>query len=146
MHFKKIESKDNIQEVLKSAFNVDMEVSGSWGYDKNNSSIINKKNATQTELMLATMRANLEMGMTLSDDKRYGSINLKELHREEISEDITYHKVVYEISAMKESKYKSFIEEYKKNHEKKKFDLAKHFENRKLATIKIESTYFFILK
>ncbi len=52
-------------------------------------------------------------------------------------------KVSYEVSAMKESDYASFIQEYKDNFEKSDFDMEGHFKRRKEATLKREIVYFF---
>lgn len=139
-------TKDNIKNIIKVAFNLDLEVSGSWGYTQDKATIIldKKENINGVELSLATIRANLEMNMTLSEELRYASINLKEISREIINEgDKTYHKVLYEIEAMKESEYKIFIQEYKDNYKVLDFDLEGHFKRRKLATIKREIVYFF---
>lgn len=139
-------TKDNIKNIIKVAFNLDLEVSGSWGYTQDKATIIldKKENINGVELSLATIRANLEMNMTLSEELRYASINLKEISREIINEgDKTYHKVLYEIEAMKESDYKIFIQEYKDNYKVLDFDLEGHFKRRKLATIKREIVYFF---
>ena len=139
-------TKDNIKNIIKVAFNLDLEVSGSWGYTQDKATIIldKKENINGVELSLATIRANLEMNMTLSEELRYASINLKEISREIINEgDKTYHKVLYEIEAMKESEYKVFIQEYKNNYKVLDFDLEGHFKRRKLATINREVVYFF---
>lgn len=148
--FEKIKDGNNVKETIKNiikvAFNLDLEVSGSWGYTQDKATIIldKKENINSIEFSLATIRANLEMNMTLSEELRYSSINLKEISRENIHEnDKTYHKVLYEIEAMKESEYKIFIQEYKDNYKVPDFDLEGHFKRRKLATIKREIVYFF---
>ena len=140
------EIKDNIQHIIKVAFNLDLEVSGSWGYTQDKATIIldKKENINVIEFSLATIRANLEMNMTLSEEQRYSAINLREISRETINEnDKIYHKVLYGIEAMKESEYKVFIQEYKNNYEVSDFDLEGHFKRRKLATIKREVLHFF---
>lgn len=142
--FKEIEGTDSIKEVIKTAFSTDLEVEGAWGYRKEESTMVGKSHSSeksQTEFMLATMRAYLEMNMTLGEEERYGAINLTELSREVV--DDTYNRVVYEVSAIKESAYKEFIEEYKANSGESDFDMSDHFARRKEATLKREVIYWF---
>ena len=141
----KLKNGDDIKEVLKAAYDMELDVSGGWGYDENSPTIIGKDNQTpknQLEYMLASMRVNLEMNITQPRESRFGGINVNELKREVVGE---LEKVSYEVSAMKESDYASFIQEYKDNFEKSDFDMQGHFERRKDATIKREITYFFKL-
>ena len=134
--FEHIVDDNPIAEVLRSAFDADLPVSGGWGYEKNAPTIIESNEEAlpirQLEHMLASMRAYLEMNMTLEKEERYGSINLNELSRESVEEDEkVYNKVSYEISAMKETAYADFIEEYKEGYGKEDFDLEGHFSRRK---------------
>ena len=141
--FKEIEAEEDLQNFIQVAFNANFKVSGAWGYTKALSTIIeqgNEGSVAQLEFTLATMRAYLEMNMTLEEETRYGAINLSEISRE--SED-EYEKVIYEISAMKELEYKKFIAEYKENSEKPDFDMTEHFNRRKEATLKREVIYWF---
>ena len=145
--FKKIDGQDDIKEVIKVAFGADLEISGAWGYEKESAILIlesNQQPLLELEYMLASMRAHIEMSMTLESDKRYGAINLNECSREKIEEfgDV-YDKVCYEIQAMKETDYTNFINEYKENHEKEDFDMSGHFNRRKEATLKREMIYWF---
>lgn len=144
MIFKEIEVEDNLQELIKVAFNADIKVDGAWGYSKALATVIKEGNPTplvQTEFTLATMRAYLEMNMTLEEEVRYGAINLQELSREKV--EACYDKVVYEISAIKENVYKMFIDEYKENSNNKDFDMSAHFARRKEATLKREVIHWF---
>ena len=146
--FEHIADDNPIAEVLHSAFDADLPVSGGWGYEKDTPTIIESSEEAlpirQLEHMLASMRAYLEMNMTLEKDERYGSINLNELSRETIEEDGNiYDKVRYEISAMKETVYADFIEEYKEGYGKEDFDLEGHFSRRKEATLTRVMTYWF---
>jgi len=141
--FKEIVVEENLQELIKVAFNTDLNISGAWGYSKELSTVIeqgNESKSNQLEFTLATMRAYLEMNMTLNEEERYGAINLIELSRENIDK---YEKVIYEISAIKEQEYKKFIEEYKENLEKEDFDMADHFNRRKESTLKREVIHWF---
>ncbi len=141
----KLKDGDDIKEVLKVAYDVELDVSGSWGYNKNSPTIIGKNTQTpkaQLEYMLASMRVNLEMNITQPKESRFGGINVNELKREVIGK---IDKVTYVVSAIKESDYTFFIQEYKENHEKTSFDMEEHFRRRKEATIKKEIIYFFKL-
>ncbi len=141
--FKEIEAEENLDNFIKIVFNSDLKVSGAWGYSKPLATIIEKGNngsIGQIEFTLATMRAYLEMNMTLEEDKRYGAINLNELSR---VTDGEYEKVTYEVSAIKELEYKKFIDEYKKYSESPNFDMMEHFNRRKESTLKREVIYWF---
>ena len=152
MKFKQISNKNPIAEVIQSAFDTKLSLSGGWGYLQEDASVIEKNEQgvplSQFEHMLASMRAYLEMNMTLDKTERYSSINLNELSRETIEEnDKRFNKVTYEISAMKESTYTTFINEYKEEYGKESFDLQKHFERRKEETLtKIVNYWFEISK
>ena len=127
--------------MIKAAFDADLDVKGEWGYTKELASIIeSSEHIKQVEHTLATMRAYIEMNMTLEKEERYGSINLNEKDREEID---GFHKVTYEISAMKEDEYAGFIDEYKEGHAQEGFDISDHFKRRKEATLIREVTHWF---
>jgi predicted small secreted protein len=145
VEFKKINSQDEITKIINSAFGVDIEISGSWGYSQDDFSDISKikKDIKSTQNMISTMRANIEMNMTLSEDERYGSINLHEISSKK---DGLFEKIEYEISAMKESDYKVFIQDYKDNFDNNNFDLEGHFNKRKKATIKRKVIHWFKIK
>ena len=143
--FKMIEIDDHesIEELVKVAFQTELAIAGGWGYSKELATILKEGNTAtkaQTQFTLATMRAYLEMNMTLEAEERYAAINLNELHREV---EGAYEKVSYEISAMREVEYNVFIKEYKENLEKKEFDINDHFAKRKEATLKREVVYWF---
>jgi len=144
MKFKEIEVEDNLEALIKVAFDADLEVDGAWGYTQALATEIKPENegsVAQIEFTLATMRAYLEMNMTLSDEARYSAINLQELSREKVERH--YDKVRYEISAIKETEYKEFIAEYKENSGKASFDMSGHFARRKEATLKREVIHWF---
>ena len=141
--FQEIVVEENLKELIKVAFNSDLNVFGAWGYSKPLATVIegnNDDSHIELQFTLATMRAYLEMNMTLSEDERYGAINLKEVSREKIDK---YEKVIYEISAIKEVEYKVLIDDYKENFEKDDFDMTQHFEKRKEATLKRDVTHWF---
>ncbi len=144
MIFKEIEVENNLEELVQVAFNTDLKLEGGWGYSKELTTVIKEGNSTpvvQIEFTLATMRAYLEMNMTLEEEVRYAAINLQELSREKI--DGLYDKVLYEISAIQEQEYKEFIKEYKENLEKSEFDMSGHFSKRKNATLKRKVLHWF---
>jgi len=146
--FKKIEidSKESMRELVKMAFQTDLVISGAWGYSKELSTVledISPNTKVQIQFTLATMRAYLEMNMTLGENERYAAINLNEIQRKL---EGSYEKVSYEISAIKELEYNAFITEYKENLEKKTFDINEHFSKRKEATLKREVIYWFKIK
>ena len=147
-HFEIISSSDPIGTIIKSAFDMDVHLGGGWGYTQEDATIIHSTNnlpAEQFEHTLATMRAYIEMNMTLSKDKRYGSINPNETHREEIVlNNKNYHKVSYEVTGMKEDLYADFINQYKKGYGTPEFDMSAHFKQRKEATLHRNVIHWFL--
>ncbi len=135
--------------IIKAAFDADLDVDGGWGYSHEDVMIIKDKSMPLNQLQhtLATMRAYIKMNMTLVESKRYGAINLNEKKRyEKKISNKTYQVVTYEISAMLESDYNNFIQEYKKNQDSKDFDIQEHFNRRKEATlIRVEDIWFEVL-
>ena len=144
--FDKLSNDEPVHEVIKSAFNTDLPIQGAWGYTQELSTTITSSDTpyVQLEHMFASMRAYLEMNMTQIESSRYGSINVNELSREEVTTgDNRYHKVSYAITAMKESLYTAFIKEYKENYGEETFDLSGHFQKRKEATLHREVLHWF---
>ena len=144
--FEQIKSDDDLKEVIKTAFDTNLSVSGAWGYTQEQATIIESTEAplSQLEHMLASMRSYIEMNMTLPPQERYGSINLNETKREQVKEGtLVYDKVTYEITAMKEEHYTAFINEYKEGLGTEGFDITEHFNQRKKATISRGETYWF---
>ena len=145
-NFAQLKSGDDIREVIKTAFDADLSISGGWGYAQDNATVIDAATVplSQLEHMLASMRAYIEMNMTLPPEERYGSINLNEVQRDQIKEgELVYDKVTYEITAMKEEHYTAFINEYKEGLGKEGFDITEHFNQRKKATISRNEVYWF---
>lgn len=144
--FESLKAEGNLQEIIKVAFDADLPIDGAWGYSQSESTLIGTSDIPlqQIEHMFASMRAYVEMNMTQREEARYGSINLNELSREEVNlEKDRYHKVNYAITAIKETVYNVFIKEYKENYGKKEFDLSKHFQKRKEATLSREVIHWF---
>lgn len=138
LKFEQIKSDNDLKEVIKSAFNADFSVSGAWGYTQDLATVIESTDLplAQFEQTIASMRTYLEMNMTLPKEDRFGSINLKEIHRkQESAGKLLYDKVTYQITAMKENIYNSFINAYKEGYGTEDFDMTEHFEQRKNATV-----------
>jgi predicted small secreted protein len=144
--FAQLKSNNDLKEILQSAFDANLDISGSWGYTQALSTIIHSTDNTlpQFEHMFASMRAYIEMSMTQEEAFRYGSINLNELHREQLTfNSLVYDKVIYKISAIKESVYNTFINEYKEGYGQQDFDISAHFKRREEATLSREVTHWF---
>jgi len=146
--FIQIQPGDDIKKVIKAAFDADLDVSGEWGYTQELATVIDdSEQVSQLEHTLASMRAYIEMNMTLEKEDRYGSINLNEKDREELQTDEgLFHKVDYEVSAIKEDLYADFINEYKEGHATPGFDISDHFKRRKVATLIRDVVYWFKIR
>lgn len=136
--FERLRSNDDLREIIKTAFDTDLDISGDWGYTQKGATIIYTTNVpvTQFEHMFASMRAYIEMNMTLEPEDRYASINLNETDREVVTLNaISYDKVSYQVTAMNEQVYNAFINAYKAGYGKEDFDMTAHFNQRKEATL-----------
>ena len=144
--FSQLKCDDDLKQIIKTAYDADLDISGAWGYTQDEATVIHASASSieQMEHMLASMRSYTEMNMTLPKEKRYGSINVNEFNREKIKDNnLVYDKVTYSITAIKEETYNAFIKEYKENYGKSDFNLTKHFEERKKATLTREDIYWF---
>jgi hypothetical protein len=134
-----LSSEDPIKEVLRAAFDFDMEIEGGWGYGFEDAMrLLSLPSGTLTQLQytLASMRTHIEMHMTLSADERYSGISLNETARRlEKRDDKIYEIVTYNVTAMKEKAYFRFIQDYKEGYGKEGFDIDAHFQARKDATL-----------
>jgi hypothetical protein len=147
-NFTKLQENSNIQKLIKSTFDADLTINGSWGYTKEKATIIKAlpkgMSLLQLEHMITSIRAHLEMNITQEQEYRYGGINANERAREEEkSKDDVFNKVTYEITAMKEDFYNAFIREYKEGYGKEEFDLNDHFKRRKEATLTRKVVHYF---
>jgi len=146
--FTPLPTSNDIHEIIQATFDTDLAVAGSWGYTKENPTIIEATPEgmplAQLQHMLTTIRAQLEMNLTQEQKNRYGGINANERTREESrSENTLYEKVTYEVTAMKEDLYTAIIKEYKEGYGKEDFDLNTHFKKRKEATLtRVVDHYF----
>lgn len=145
--FETLPPVDDISGVIEDIFGVKLDISGGWGYDNNSALEVKNLKIPQEQFfqMFSSMRANIEMNLTLEDDSRYGGINVTQLEHKEFSiENQNYDVVTFKITAMKEKDYNHYIKEYKENYGSCKFDLDKHFKGRQEATIEVQSDFWFL--
>lgn len=146
-NFKPLTHNNDLAQIIKASFDLDLALDGGWGYSQEEATIIYSLNdipLSQLEHTFASMRAYGEMNMLLPESERYGSINVNERHREEITQNChIYHKVTYTITAIKENEYAAFIDEYKEGYGKQSFNMEDHFKRRKEATLIREVTHWF---
>jgi hypothetical protein len=147
VEFEQIIPIENMKDELKEVFEVDMDISGGWGYDHNTAIVVHslKSSLEQFVHTFASIRANIEMNLTLDEDSRYGGINVnfEESKKFEI-ENRVFDVLTFKITAMKEKDYAEFIAEYKENYGKKEFDMQEHFNRRKEATITRVVDFWFL--
>ncbi|RLA81188.1 MAG: hypothetical protein DRG78_09645, partial [Epsilonproteobacteria bacterium] len=113
IEFKSVEPVDSIKEVIKEVFDVELDILGGWGYSDKSTLIMKNTNVPKEQFMhmFATMRANIEMNLTLEDDDRYGAINLTlETTKETKIDNKTYTVANFKITAINEKVYASFIQ------------------------------------
>ena len=146
LKFKELEKLDNIKEVVQNLFDVELDISGGWGYSKDSALVIHSLSMPIEQFMslFATLRANVEMNLTLDSEERYGGITVNLEREESISiENKNFTLATFKITAMRETTYANFIKEYKKNYGKKEFDLTEHFKKRKEETLIRMVDYWF---
>jgi hypothetical protein len=144
--FEKLPEVDDISGVLEDVFGIKLDVTGGWGYNNNTALQVQSLDIPLNQFfqMFATMRANIEMNLTLDEELRYGGINVTQLdHKEFEIENIKFDVVTFKITGIKEKIYNHFIQEYKDKYGKEDFDLENHFKQREENTIKIESDFWF---
>lgn len=138
----KISAKDGVREIIKRAFDMDMDISGGWGYGLDNAMIISNIDTgiEQLQHTLCSMRTHLELNLTKPKEQRYGGITINELSRSILNGcDV----VTYELKAMLESDYTDFIDKYKQGYGTKKFNMTEHFKRRQEATVTQKTTMYF---
>ncbi len=146
--FNTLQENTNIQELIKTTFDADLPISGSWGYTNEQATVIESlpegMTLLQLQHMITTIRAHLEMNITQAKEERYGAINANERAREEIyKETAIFNKVSYEVTGIKEAEFNAFSKEYKEGYGKEGFDLNAHFKRRKEATLTREVVHYF---
>jgi hypothetical protein len=142
--FKQIVLEEDLRSTIKRVFDLDLDIAGGFGYTKESATVLKKSDPQLHKIIfnLAHMRAYIEMNLMQEKSTRYGSINLIEKERKEEGD---FLQITYEVSAMLESDYAKFIDEYKQNYEEEGFDLEDHFNRRKEATLKRNIEYWYQL-
>lgn len=145
--FEPLIHENNLKEIIKSAFDMELSISGGWGYNREEATVIHHLHnipKNQFQHTFASMRAYGEMNMSLPEEERYGSINVNEQSRETLEDaEKIFEKVTYSIDAMKEKDYAAFIDEYKEGYGKSSFDMEDHFKRRKEATLTRNVVHWF---
>ena len=147
IEFEEIPSVDDISGVIEDVFGVKLDIEGDWGYDNKRAVIVKSLDVPPEQFlyMFASIRANVQMNLTLEKEDRYGGINvaLEELKQIDIQNQ-TFDVATFKITAMKEEDYAFFIKEYKENYGKADFDLDKHFKQRADKTITVYNDFWFL--
>ena len=148
INFNNLPENDNIHELIEATFDTNLPISGDWGYSESRATIVTSlavgMSALVLEHTLASIRAHLEMNITLDKEYRYGVINVNEKTREQVKkEGLVFDKVTYEVTAIKEDLYGAFIKEYKEGYEDESLDLNDHFRRREEATLTREVVHYF---
>ena len=146
--FKQLQNNTNIRELIHTTFDVDLPLSGGWGYTKASAMVIEAlpegMSLVQLEHMLASIRAHLEMNITQEQTDRYAGINVNETAREQSRDNRdVFDKVTYKTTAIQETLYNAFIKEYKEGYGKEEFDLSAHFKKREKSTLTRNTTHYF---
>jgi hypothetical protein len=139
--FKRVKVDGNLKEMAKRVFDMEVDIDGGWGYDKESVTIVNDLQGISLEQFvfnLAQMRVYLEMNILQDKEHRYSSINLIQKEIQELDEMKRFR---YSVTAMLEKDYNKFIDEYKDGYGKDSFDIEDHFKRRKEATIEREIDY-----
>ena len=145
--FEDIKEVGRVKEVIKEVFGLDLNLEGDWGYDQNRALIVKDLSIPikQFENTFATMRSNIEMNLTLPEDKRYGAITVHEHSRKQkMVDNTTYDIVTFKINAIKEDLYAKFIQEYKDGYGKDEFDIQEHFLQRQKNTLERYKDFWFV--
>jgi len=144
--FEHIKGEEDIKEVIKEIFGVELNISGGWGYNSKNAVIVQKLNIPKEQFIhiFATIRATIEMNLNSKDGHRYSGINATQQDSKIIIKDNkTYEKVNFKITAMDTNIYNEFIKEYKDGYGQNSFDLFNHFKRRKENTLIRNVDYWF---
>lgn len=139
---------DDISGVIEDIFGIKLAINGGWGYDNRTALHVEILTVPAEQFFhtFASMRAHVEMNLTLEEEARYAGINVTLLEHKTLEvEHIVYDVVTFKITAMKEKQYNRFIQEYKENFGKQTFDLEEHFKQRQAHTISIDSDVWFVI-
>jgi hypothetical protein len=145
--FEQLDSVDDMSQIIEEVFGVKLDITGGWGYDNKRAVIVNTLDVPIDQFlhMFASIRVNIEMNLTREEDERFGGINLTFVEGEQFEiENQIFDKITYQVTAMKESEYADFIQEYKDNYGKNPdFDMSDHFKRREESKITLESDFWF---
>ncbi len=136
--FEKVHDVENIKEILKDIFDLDLDISGGWGYSQESALKVHKIDTSLEQFAhtFIMLRSNIEMNIMLGEEDRYSGLNVHVEDKKSISKnEMKYELISFKISATKIEQNKKFIEEYKENYGKENFDIQKHFQKRKEAEI-----------
>ena len=140
---------DDIAGVVEDVFGVKLAISGGWGYDNTTALVIHNIEVPLEQFfhMFGSMRANVQMNLTLEEQERFGAINLTFVSHKELKVlSEMYDIVTFKITAINEKIYNNFIQEYKENYGKKEFNLEDHFKRRQENTIELLEDFWFLQK
>lgn len=147
MQYKQLTPVEDISGLILEVFDVKLDISGGWGYDHKSVVVVNSLDMPIDQFLnlFASLRANIELNLTLEEDERYGGINVHFLDGEQFSiENKTFDHIKFEITAMREKEYAKVIQEYKDNYGKNKdFDMEAHFQKRKELSINFVADFWF---
>lgn len=145
--FDTIAPVENMKEAIKEVFDVELDISGGWGYDNTTAVVVNSMDMPLEQFvhMFATIRANVEMNLVQDENEQYGGINanFEESKKFEI-ENKTFDVLTFKITAMKDKEYAKLIQEYKDGYGKEDFDITAHFKRREEVTITRSVDYWFL--
>ncbi|MEA2098606.1 MAG: hypothetical protein U9P72_00580 [Campylobacterota bacterium] len=136
--FKKAQDVENIKETIKDIFDLELDISGGWGYDQQSALKIKKLDCSfeQFAHTFAIIRSNVEMNIMQEESNSHSGLNVHIENQKEITENgIDYKIVSFKVTATLTQLNKEFIKEYKENYGKESFDIQEHFQRRKEAEI-----------
>jgi len=136
VEFKKLESVENIKEVVANLFDIELNIAGGWGYGSESALKVEQLDIPIEQFinMFTTLRSNVEMNFDKKE--KYGGITLSLEELKSLDIDNTPYQIArFNLSAMSEKVSAEFIKEYKENYGKKEFDIGEHFKRRKEQTL-----------
>ncbi len=138
INFEKAQNVENIRETIKNIFNLDLDISGGWGYNQQSALKIEKTDTSLEQFAhtFAIIRSNIEMNIMQEESNRYSGLNAHIEDEEEMTKDeINYKIISFKITATATQQNNELIKEYKENYGKENFDIKRHFQKRKECEI-----------
>ncbi len=136
--FEKAQDVENIRETIKNIFDLDLDISGAWGYDQQSALKIEKTDTSfeQFAHTFAIIRSNVEMNIMQEESNRYSGLNVHTQDEKEMTKDERQYKIIsFQITATATKQNNELIKEYKENYGKENFDIKGHFQKRKECEI-----------